>query len=168
MTKRWGGLIKVKDSGNQSCWKPTSRSERLEGDPVQRNGNKAERGKCRGKNTRIQQVFGNRTWKIRGLWCTLYCYGRRILPGAFFPVSQEYSVQIACRKHNSFLLSVHRLWSVGKQQGVVRANLKCGFTGCWCWESELKTQQTKDTDAGRKKTAYTENWRHLISSFSTA
>lgn len=42
---------------------------------------------------------------------------------------------------NHFLVSLFRLQSLGKQPYVVRADPKCGFTGWWHWESELKKQR---------------------------
>lgn len=45
------GLLKVKDGGNRSCWKFTSRSERLGEDPVQHNREEVEKGERGGKKT---------------------------------------------------------------------------------------------------------------------
>lgn len=57
-TEEKEGLFKVKGAGNQSCWKFTSRSERLGEDPVQQNRQEVEKGeRGGGKKNRATRYF---------------------------------------------------------------------------------------------------------------
>lgn len=64
-TEEKEGLFKVKGAGNQSCWKFTSRSERLGEDPVQQNRQEVEKGERGGEKikNRATRYFGTELGK---------------------------------------------------------------------------------------------------------